>query len=135
MNEVLIMNDMTLGSIIAIKKNGKDGLKKFLAEYCYTKEEDYTDCILERILRQCLEEYIGTADNPAHVLTTYFGCKHDGPFGKTSDLDAIISTFNLQRVRNRNSDGVISYVNGFRDFEFNDWKLKSEETPRTTYEI
>lgn len=129
------MNNMTLGCIIAIKENRKDGLKKFLAEYCYAKEEDYTDNVLERILRQCLEDYIETADSPGYVLTTYFGCKHDGYFGKVSDLDAIISTFILQRVRNRNKYGVVYYVNGFKDFEFNDWKLKLEETPRTTYEI
>lgn len=126
---------MTLGCIIAIKENKKDGLKKFLAEYCDGKEEDYTDCVLERILRQCLEDYIETADSSGYVLTTYFGCKHDSYFGKLSDLDAIISTFNLQRVRNRNRDGSLRYVNGFRDFEFNNWKLKLEETPRTTYEI
>lgn len=129
------MNDVTLGSIIAIKRNNKDGLKKFLAEYCYTKEEDYSDNVLERILRQCLEDYIGTADNPSYVLTIYFGCKYDGYFAKISDLDAIISTFKLQRVRNKNSDGVISYVNGFRDFEFGNWKLKLKDIPRTTYEI
>jgi hypothetical protein len=129
------MNDMTLGSIIAIKENRKDGLKKFLAEYCYGKEEDYTDYVLERILRQCLEDYIQTANNPGYVLTTYFGCKHDGYFGEVSDLDAIISTFSLQKVRNINSENVVSYVNGFRDFEFNNWKLKLEVTPRTTYEI
>lgn len=129
------MNDMTLGCIIAIKENNKDGLKKFLAEYCYAKEEDYSDNVLERILRQCLEDYIGTADNPAYVLTEYFGCKYNGYFGETSDLEAIISTFKLQRVRNRNSDGVISYVNGFRDFEFGNWKLKLKNIPRTTYEI
>lgn len=129
------MNDMTLGCIIAIKRNNKDGLKKFFAEYCYGKEEDYTDNVLERILRQCLEDYIETADSPGYVLTTYFGCKYDGCFGELSDLDAIISTFNLQRVRNRNSDGTLCYVNGFRNFEFNDWKLKLEKIPRTTYEI
>lgn len=129
------MNDMTLGCIIAIKQNGQNGLKKFLAEYCDGKEEDYTDYVLERILRQCLEDYIETADSPNYVLTTYFGCKYDGCFGKLSDLDAIISTFYLQRVRHRNSNGILWYVNGFRDFEFNDWKLKLKETPRTTYEI
>lgn len=129
------MNDMTLGCIIAIKEDRKDGLKKFLTEYCCAKEEDYTDCVLERILRQCLEDYIQTADNPGYVLTTYFGCKHDGYFGEVSDLDAIISTFILQKVRNRNSENVVSYVNGFRDFEFNNWKLKLEVTSRTTYEI
>lgn len=129
------MNDMTLGCIIAIKKNKKDGLKKFLTEYCDGKEEEYTDCVLERILRQCLEDYIETADSSGYVLMTYFGCKYDGCFGELNDLDAIISTFNLQKVRNRNSDGSLCYVNGFRDFEFNDWRLKLEETPRTTYEI
>lgn len=129
------MNNMTLGCIIAIKENNKDGLKKFLAEYCHAKEEDYTDNVLERILRQCLEDYIETADSPGYVLTTYFGCKYDGYFEKVSDLDAIISTFILQKVRNRNKYGVIYYVNGFKDFEFNDWKLKLEETPRTTYEV
>lgn len=129
------MNDMTLGCIVAIKENNRDGLKKFLAEYCCEKEEDYTDCVLERILRQCLTDYIETADSPSYVLIVYFGCKYDGCFGELSDLDAIISTFKLQRVRNRNRDGSLSYVNGFRDFEFNGWKLKLEETPRTTYEI
>lgn len=129
------MNDMTLGCIVAIKQNRKDGLKKFLAKYCGGKEEDYTDCVLERILRQCLEDYIETADSPSHVLITYFGCKYDDCFGELSDLDAIISIFNLQRVRHRNSDGILWYVNGFRNFEFNDWKLKLKETPRTTYEI
>lgn len=129
------MNDMTLGCIIAIKTNGKDGLKKFLVEYCYGTEEDYTDYVLERILRQCLEDYIETADSSGYVLMTYFGCKYNGYFGELNDLDAIISTFNLQKVRNKNRDGVVYYVNGFRDFEFNDWKLKLEEMPRTTYEI
>ena len=129
------MDDMTLGCIIAIKENGKEGLKKFLAEYCIANEEDYTDFVLERILRQCLEDYIETADSPGYVLMTYFGCKYNGCSGELNDLDAIISTFNLQKVRNRIKDGIIYYVNGFRDFEFNDWKLKLEDLPRTAYEI
>lgn len=129
------MNDMTLGCIIAIKENRKDGLKKFLAEYCYAKEEDYTDNVLERILRQCLEDYIETVDNPSYLLTTYFSYKYDTLVEERNDIDTIISVFLVQRVRNRNGDGSLCYVNGFRDFEFNDWKLKLEETPRTTYEV
>lgn len=126
---------MTLGCIIAIKENRKDGLKKFLVEYCGGKEEDYTDNILERILRQCLEDYIDTVNNPSYLLTTYFFYKYDTLEEERNDIDTIISTFLLQRVRKRNNDGSLCYVNGFRDFEFNDWKLKLEETPRTTYEI
>lgn len=129
------MNDMTLGCIIAIKKNRKDGLKKFLAEYCDGKEEEYTDCVLERILRQCLEDYMETVDNPSYLLTIYFSYKYDITLEEQNDVDTIISVFLVQRVRNRNSDGSLCYVNGFRDFEFNGWKLKLEETPRTTYEI
>lgn len=129
------MNDMTLGCIIAIKEDRKDGLKKFLAEYCYGKEEDYTDYVLERILRQCLEDYIGTADSPSYLLTTYFSYKYDTLVEERNDIDTIISVFLMQRVRNRNDDRSLYYVNGFRNFEFKDWKLKLEETSRTTYEI
>ena len=127
------MNDMTLGCIIAIKENRKDGLKKFLAEYCYGTEEDYTDYVLERILRQCLEDYIQTTDSPGYVLTTYFGCKYNNYFENVIDLEAIISTFLLQRVRKRNEEGNIYYVNGFRDFEYGEWKLYSEKKENVDY--
>ena len=124
------MTDMTLGIILSIKRGynsyetAKENIKDFLCKYCGIEPKYYTDGMLTRALRDALCDYINSAGNPKYVLIEFFSFKHDGPYrDQVSETEAIISTLNMQQVRDfkdRKTRQGLRFINGFRQWYFDE---------------
>ena len=61
------MTDKTLGIIYAIKRSGKvwnQAVAEWMADYSGSPVEEYTETVINKILKEAFVDYISTCDKP-----------------------------------------------------------------------
>lgn len=141
------LRDENIGVILTIKNcigtlnDYREAIIKFWCKYCKidyetglstlkTDEDKYTFTM--RLLISAYKDYIEQCENPAEETARFYNIKYRyylDDYTKMDDLEAFIRFFKQCKVRNIELDENkkpkrIEFVNGFREFELDDLKLK-----------
>ena len=97
-------------------KGHLEAVAAYMSEECDCPIGEYTDAVLEQIMKTALYDYLNSASKPGNEMRRMFDELHVGPTASLGERIAI--TFSLAQVSYRRKDagdGVVVYVNGFTD--------------------
>lgn len=138
------LRDENIGVILTIKNcigtlnDYKEAIIKFWCKYCKidyetglstlkTDDDKYT--FVMRLLISVYKDYIEHCENPAEETARFYDIKYTYMDKAKDDFEVFIRFFKQCKVRNTELDENkkpkrIEFVNGFREFELDDLKLK-----------
>lgn len=104
------MTDKTLGIIYAIKRSGKvwnQAVADWMSDYSGSPVEEYTETVINKILKEAFADYISTCDHPDREV--YDLLDYISNNGSYSLGHCISIVFELAQVKSKDK-----FVNGFR---------------------